>query len=66
MKRIPREIYAPKFQEQVLRLHESEKLIVPEMDMPTSVLQGKLNYWIYQSRGGRLAKRIGNKAARDT
>lgn len=65
MKRIPREIYTPKFQERALRLHEIDGLIVPEMSNHTSVLQGTLNYWIYTSRRWRLAKRVDNRSAWD-
>jgi len=55
MERIPRGVYTAEFREQAVRLHEVEKLTIPEAARRLSLSVGTLKNWVYAARGGKLS-----------
>ena len=55
MERIPRAAYTAEFREQAVRMHEVDRLTIPETAKRLSVPVATLKNWVYATRVGKLS-----------
>lgn len=56
MERIPKGVYTQEFREQAVRLHEVDRLTIPEVAKRLLLPAGTLKNWVYAARWGKLGE----------